>query len=74
MKDLRAEISIMKNLQGHDHVVSLHEVFEEVKYTHLVMDFCPAGDLFDYISEKKRLSEKDAAIIIKSVTLFQLNF
>lgn len=36
---LRKEITALK-MADHPNIVRLHEVFEDSKYIHLVMDFC----------------------------------
>lgn len=36
---------------------------------HLVLDFCPAGELFYHLSKQKKLGEADAKIIIAEIIL-----
>ncbi|EFJ41287.1 hypothetical protein VOLCADRAFT_84165 [Volvox carteri f. nagariensis] len=50
----------MHHLSGHNLVVSLHQVFEDEKNVHLVMDLCQ-GDLYELLRECKYLPEEKAA-------------
>lgn len=54
---MRTEIAIMK-LVKHPHVLRLHDTFEARNKIYLVMQFCAAGDLFDRIILRKRMSER----------------
>ena len=55
----------------HPNIVSLIEDFENEKYIYLVMEYYKGGDLFSYINEyyknKKMISEKNVARIIKII-------
>ncbi|CAG9334380.1 unnamed protein product [Blepharisma stoltei] len=57
---LESEISIMKN-SDHPNIVKLYEVFEDARFIYLVMECCSGGELFNYIIEKKQLTEREAA-------------
>lgn len=56
------EINIMVKLD-HPNVVKFYEYFVDEKFVFIVMELVVGGELFDKIHEKKRFSEKDAAII-----------
>lgn len=45
------EFDILRDLD-HPNIVRIHEVSEDVRYIHLVMDYCAGGELFDRIHEK----------------------
>lgn len=49
------ELHILK-LMRHPHIIQLYEVVETPKYLFLVMEYCPGGDLFDYICSRKKYS------------------
>ncbi|KXZ42919.1 hypothetical protein GPECTOR_111g252 [Gonium pectorale] len=59
-EDIKREIEVMHHLSGHGLVVSLHQVFEDEKNVHLVMDLCQ-GDLYELLRECKYLPEEKAA-------------
>ena len=61
---LRYEIDIIKNLH-HPNIMTLYEVYEDQDFIYLVTELCHGRDLFDEIYERGKLSEKDAADILK---------
>ena len=63
--ELEAEIAAMKRLRGVSHVVELRGLYEDDDAVHLVMDYCPHGDLFDFLVKKRRLLEQDAARLFR---------
>lgn len=68
--ELCSEVQCMLRAQAggaHPHIVQLHEVLEDEEAVHLVMEHCAGGDLFDYIVKRRRLSEKEAAHIVKQI-------
>ncbi|EIE83436.1 hypothetical protein G6F46_002552 [Rhizopus delemar] len=50
----RMEIGIHARLSDHPHIIELKRVIrnEETNQTHIVMEYCPEGDLFTAITEK----------------------
>ena len=46
---------------NHPNVILVTEIFESVDSYYSVMEYCEGGELFNYIVEKKRLSEKESA-------------
>ncbi|GAA5952419.1 hypothetical protein JCM10213_006674 [Rhodosporidiobolus nylandii] len=44
------EVEVLKNIQ-HPSLVSLSSTFTTPLYTALVLDFCPGGELFDFLAE-----------------------
>ncbi|CAI7788430.1 unnamed protein product [Closterium sp. NIES-53] len=67
--DLRTEVLLMDLLKSHFGVVQVHEVFEDHKAVHLVMELCNGGDLFDFIqgAPKGRLNERHAASVMRQL-------
>ena len=61
---VRTEIEILKICQ-HPNIIRLYNVFENVEYMYIIMEYCSGGDLFSYLEERNfRVSEKRAATII----------
>ena len=54
------EVEIHKTLD-HPNIVRLLEFFEDKNHYYFVQEFCAAGELFDMIIAKQKLSEKEAA-------------
>ncbi|XP_015740520.1 NUAK family SNF1-like kinase 2 isoform X2 [Coturnix japonica] len=63
---IRREIEIMSSL-NHPHIISVHEVFENSSKIVIVMEYASKGDLYDYISERQRLSEQEARHFFRQV-------
>ena len=56
----RFELEIRINQQiHHPGVVSLVDVFKDTFNYYIIMEFCPNGELFDYIVSHQRLSENE---------------
>ncbi|KAI3760700.1 hypothetical protein L1987_51098 [Smallanthus sonchifolius] len=53
---VKREIKIMR-LLSHPHIVRLFEVIETQSTIYLVMEYMNSGELFDYITENRRLEE-----------------
>ncbi|XP_047956950.1 phosphoenolpyruvate carboxylase kinase 2-like [Salvia hispanica] len=64
---LDAEPKILHLLSACPSILRLHDVYEDDDYIHLVTDLCDGGDLFDRISSGDRLSEPDAAAILRQL-------
>ena len=67
MENFRSEIRALKQLRGHPHVISLHEVYETPENFHLVMELVTGGELFDRIVAKTFYSEREAKIAIRDI-------
>lgn len=53
----------------HKSILSIHRIYEDATFVHIVMDLAQGGDLYDAIVERGPLSESEAA----EVTLRLLN-
>jgi len=53
------EIELHFKASRHDNIVSLVEILEAPDCTYVVMDYCPEGDLFSNITEKRRYVGND---------------
>ena len=60
------EVLALKNCD-HPNIVKLYEVFEEETDVFLVQEKLGGGELFEYITEKDHLSEKEAAWIFSQI-------
>ncbi|XP_067834328.1 phosphorylase b kinase gamma catalytic chain, skeletal muscle/heart isoform-like isoform X2 [Heptranchias perlo] len=61
------EISILKAVSGHPHIISLNDCYESSSFYFLVFDLMKRGELFDYLTEKVTLSEKEARNIMRAL-------
>ena len=61
---VRTEVEILKICQ-HPNIIHLYEVFENVDYYYIIMEYCGGGDLFSYLEKRHfRLPEEKACRII----------
>uniref|UniRef100_A0A3P9KGA2 non-specific serine/threonine protein kinase n=1 Tax=Oryzias latipes TaxID=8090 RepID=A0A3P9KGA2_ORYLA len=63
---IRREIEIMSSM-CHPHIISIYEVFENKDKIVIVMEYASRGDLYDYICEKRRLSEREARHFFRQI-------
>lgn len=63
---IRREIEIMSSL-SHPHIIAIHEVFENSSRIVIVMEYASRGDLYDYISGRQRLSEREARHFFRQI-------
>ena len=66
---VRTEIEILKICQ-HPNIIHLDEVFENVDYFYIIMEYCEGGDLFSYLEKRNFILPEDKAcrIIYKMCT------
>ncbi|XP_065080909.1 uncharacterized protein Nuak1 isoform X3 [Ochlerotatus camptorhynchus] len=64
---IRREVQIMSSVQ-HPNIIHIYEVFENREKMVLVMEFAAGGELYDYLSERKVLSEDEARRIFRQVS------
>lgn len=60
------EINSMACLR-HDNLVALYDFFWDDNNFYMVIDYCPGGELFDYIVKHDRLEEPVAALVFKQI-------
>jgi len=46
-----SEVDNMRNVKGHQHIVEIHEVFEDAKNVYLVMELLSGGELLEHLSQ-----------------------
>ncbi|XP_051994229.1 maternal embryonic leucine zipper kinase-like [Xyrauchen texanus] len=63
---VKIEIEAMKNL-SHQHVCRLYHVIETSSKIYMVLEYCPGGELFDYIIAKDRLSEEETRMFFRQI-------
>uniref|UniRef100_A0A8C2GT37 Maternal embryonic leucine zipper kinase n=1 Tax=Cyprinus carpio TaxID=7962 RepID=A0A8C2GT37_CYPCA len=63
---VKLEIEAMKNL-SHQHVCRLYHVIETSSKIYMVLEYCPGGELFDYIIAKDRLSEEETRVFFRQI-------
>ncbi|KAK2180773.1 hypothetical protein NP493_426g00015 [Ridgeia piscesae] len=63
---VRTEISAMKEL-NHQHICKLYQVIETDEKFFMVIEYCPGGELFDYIVAKDRLPEDEARVFFRQI-------
>ena len=65
---VRTEIEILKICQ-HPNIIRLYNVFENVDYMYIIMEYCSGGDLFSYLEKRHfRISEERASTIIHKMS------
>jgi 5'-AMP-activated protein kinase, catalytic alpha subunit len=57
---VRREIRILEKIK-HPNIVELYEIIETPIAIYMIMEYAAGGELFDYIVEKRRLPEPEAA-------------
>uniref|UniRef100_A0A669D1Y5 Maternal embryonic leucine zipper kinase n=1 Tax=Oreochromis niloticus TaxID=8128 RepID=A0A669D1Y5_ORENI len=63
---VKVEIEAMKNL-SHQHICRLYQVIETSTQIFMVLEYCPGGELFDYIIAKDRLSEEETRVFFRQI-------
>ncbi|KAM3620918.1 uncharacterized protein V6R79_003632 [Siganus canaliculatus] len=63
---IRREIEIMSTL-CHPHIITIYEVFENKDKIVIVMEYASRGDLYDYICEKRNISEREARHFFRQI-------
>lgn len=64
---IQREIEITASLR-HSNIIRFHEVFESRDKIVIVMEYASRGELYDYIQERRRLSETEARSIFRQIT------
>ncbi|NXW55797.1 MELK kinase, partial [Eurystomus gularis] len=63
---VKTEIDALKSLH-HQHICKLYHVMETRTKIFLVLEYCPGGELFDYIISKHHLSEDEARVFFRQI-------
>ncbi|CAG2163353.1 unnamed protein product [Oppiella nova] len=63
---IRREIQIMSSIQ-HPHIIHIYEVFENRDKIVLVMQYASGGEVYEYVSDRKVLSDSEARRIFRQI-------
>nr|XP_006813004.1 PREDICTED: maternal embryonic leucine zipper kinase-like [Saccoglossus kowalevskii] len=63
---VKTEIKAMKELV-HQHICRLYEVVETDHKIFMILEYCPGGELFDYIVAKDKLREGEARMFFRQI-------
>lgn len=66
-EDLQFETYLMAHVKGHENIVEIFEVFEDLKFVYIVLEELEGGELYDYLQEHRPLTEKNAAEIFSQM-------
>lgn len=61
-----SEVEILRRLD-HPNILRIYEVLEDDKYYYVISELCEGGELFTYITKRKRLDERLAACVMRQV-------
>ncbi|KAF7238746.1 Phosphorylase b kinase gamma catalytic chain, liver/testis isoform [Varanus komodoensis] len=61
------EIAILRQVSGHPFIITLIDSYETSTFMFLVFDLMRRGELFDYLTEKVTLSEKETRCIMRAL-------
>lgn len=66
MNNLVREVKLLSRLD-HPNIIKYYETYDDEDEFHIVMTYCTGGELFDYLRERGKLSEKETAKIIYQI-------
>lgn len=65
----RAEKTVLTRCRDHPFIVKMHACFQTINHLHLVLDYCPGGELFFHLSQHGQFTESVAAFYVAEVLL-----
>ena len=60
---VRTEIEILKICQ-HPYIIKLYDIFENVDYIYIIMEYCSGGDLFSFLQKRNFILKEDKVATI----------
>lgn len=60
------EVEMLTEL-NHDNIIKLHEVYESPSASYIVTELCIGGEVYQRISSRGRVPEKEAALLLKQM-------
>ncbi|KAK8814073.1 hypothetical protein WA538_000424 [Blastocystis sp. DL] len=67
---LKHELIVLRSIKSRcydEHLVSIHEIYEDDYLIHIVMELLAGGDLYERITQKGRFTEPEAARVIRHI-------
>ncbi|XP_028670805.1 phosphorylase b kinase gamma catalytic chain, liver/testis isoform [Erpetoichthys calabaricus] len=61
------EIDVLRKVSGHPSIITLIDCYESSTFIFLVFDLMRRGELFDYLTEKVTLSEKETRNVMQAL-------
>lgn len=66
LENLESEISILKATR-HPHIVTLMDITNTDSHIHLVMEYCPLGDLSFFIKKREKLGQEGQIPLLRDI-------
>ena len=60
---VRTEIEILKICQ-HPYIIKLYDIFENLDYIYIIMEYCSGGDLFSFIKMRNYMLKEEKVVVI----------
>ena len=60
---VRTEIEILKVCQ-HPYIIKLYDVFENIDYIYIIMEYCSGKDLFSFIKNRNFMLKEEKVVVI----------
>lgn len=66
-KMVQSEVEILARLSAHPNIAGLHELYEDGGFRYIVLELCSGGELFDLIVERGYFTEKEVALLARTL-------
>ena len=60
---VRTEIEILKICQ-HPYIIKFYDIFENIDYIYIIMEYCAGGDLFSFIQKRNYMLKEEKVVVI----------